>query len=187
MGHHTRLRILLVATVYGISGQHERNLIDVLALASGIAESHAHFILIGDFNTSADGANEAVRSSNLRASVISFGSTYHAIEASSDIDFAVVSTSIMRAGIKAVKHKHEVTTLSKHDTIEIAIRYNAEDNAEYIAALDHKHSPETQMVYGPRSRTMSRTPLCNLALRSCGESTDSTNAATKRRRPTVTN
>ena len=70
---------VVVATVYGRSGQHEIKLIDALALASGLAEAHTHFLIIGDFNTSAAGANEAIRNSSLRASVINYGNTYRAI------------------------------------------------------------------------------------------------------------
>ena len=139
---------VLIVTVYGISGLHEKNLVDALALASGVAEAHPNFMIIGDFNTSAKEANEAIRNSSLRASVISFGNTYHAIETDTDIDFAIVSASLMRAGIRASKHGHEETTLSKHDAIEIAI--SELDESEYVAVLDHKHKPETARVYGPK-------------------------------------
>ena len=37
---------VLIATVYGISGMHEKNLVDALALASGAAEAHPNLILI---------------------------------------------------------------------------------------------------------------------------------------------
>ena len=40
--------------------------------------------------------------------------------------------------------------MSKHDAIEIAIRYSELDNSEYVAALDHKRKPETARVYEPK-------------------------------------
>ena len=52
--------------------------------------------------------------------------------------------------MRANKHGHDKTTLSKHDAIEIAIRYSELDDAEYVAVLNHKHKPETARVYGPK-------------------------------------
>ena len=46
-------------------------------------------------------------------------------------------------------HGHQATTLSKHDAIEVAIRYDRLEESEYVAVLDHKHKPETAKVQGP--------------------------------------
>ena len=63
-----------------------------------------------------------------------------------DIDFAIASANLMRTGVRASKHRHESTTLSKHDAIEVTIKYRL----EYVAVLEHKHKPETDRVIGPR-------------------------------------
>ena len=131
-------------------GEHEKNLAMTLSLTEQTARKRGHFVIIGDFNTPVQELQAVARQHSLPASIIGFGETYHASDCDSEIDFAIVSASLMQAGVRATKHSNSDTNIAGHDSIEISFRVQEGDQLEYIPMMEHKFKPLHGGVVGPQ-------------------------------------
>ena len=119
-------------------------------MADRTARSRGHFVIIGDFNTPVKDLQAVARQHSLLASVIGFGETYHASDCESEIDFAIVSPSLMLAGVRATRHPNTGTNIAGHDSIEISFNIQEGEHLEYPPTLEHKFKPKHAAVVGPQ-------------------------------------